>query len=133
MNDGTQHDMNKISGAIVDAALRVHKNFGPGLLEKVYEESLYCLLTKDGFHVEKQKEIPVFIEDIKLDTGFRLDLLVENTVIVEIKSTERFLPLHEAQLYTYLKLSKKPLGLLINFNVKLLKDGIKRMIMTNEM
>lgn len=103
---------------------------GPGLLEKVYEESLCYFLAKQGMAFERQKVLPLFIEGNRLDAGFKLDLVVEDFIIVELKSVEKLLPVHDAQLYTYLKLSGYPLGLLINFNVKLLKDGLKRMAMT---
>ncbi len=121
---------NEISNRIIGCAIRVHNVLGPGLIEKVYEECLGHLLVKEGFHVEKQKLLPIFFEDISLDAGLRLDMLVNDSIIIELKAVEKVLPVHEAQLYTYLKLSKKPLGLLMNFNVKLLKDGIKRMVMS---
>jgi GxxExxY protein len=122
-------DDNKITGAIINSAIRVHDALGPGLLEKVYEECLCHLLIKDGFHVERQKDLPIEFDDIQMDVGFRLDLVVEKKIVVELKAVEKILPVHEAQVYTYLKLSKLPIGLLLNFNVKLLKEGIRRMVM----
>jgi len=120
---------NRLSEKIIGCAIQVHNVLGPGLLEKVYEECMCHLLTKGGIAVEKQKSLPVVFDGMQLDAGFRLDLLVENKVIVEIKAAEKLLPIHQAQLYTYLKLSKKHLGLLLNFNEKLMKHGIKRLIM----
>jgi len=121
---------NRISKDILDAAFIVHNELGPGLLESVYEQCLAHVLVKKGLKVEKQKILPVKFQDIYIEAGFRLDLLVEDQVIVEIKSHEKILPIHEAQLYTYMKLADKPLGLILNFNSKQLKDGIKRLAMT---
>lgn len=126
----TTTDDNKITGAIINSAIRVHDALGPGLLEKVYEECLCHLFIKDGFYVERQKDLPIEFDDIRMDVGFRLDLVVEKRIVVELKAVEKILPVHEAQVYTYLKLSKFPIGLLLNFNVKLLKEGIRRMVMT---
>lgn len=123
---------NRLSHIIIGAAIKVRNTLGPGLPEKVYEECLFYLLQKEGLGLERQKSLPVIFEDVYLDAGFKLDLLVEDKVIIEIKSIERVLAVHEAQLYTYLKLSEKSLGLLMNFNVKLKKNGIKRMIMTSK-
>jgi GxxExxY protein len=120
---------NKITERIINAAIRVHKALGPGLLEKVYEECLCHLMIKDGLRFERQKELPILFEDVYLDAGFRMDFVVEDKIILELKATEKLIPLHEAQLYTYLKISKLPLGLLLNFNTKLLKDGIRRIAM----
>jgi GxxExxY protein len=114
---------------IVDAAYKVHKELGPGLLESVYEACLTHELTKRGLKVDTQIELPVHYETVRLDIGFRLDLLVENEIIVELKAVETMIPLFEAQLLTYLKLTGKRLGLLINFNVPLIKNGIKRLIL----
>ncbi len=120
---------NRLSKDILDAAFYIHTHLGPGLLEKVYEESLCHVLQKKGFSVEKQKILPVTFDDIYIEAGFRTDLIVDDTIIIELKACEKILPVHEAQLHTYLKLSKKPLGLILNFNVKSLKDGIKRIAM----
>ena len=119
---------NEISGAIVDAAMKVHSQLGPGLLESAYEKCLLYELHKRGLEAQAQVEVPVLYDEIKIDAGFRLDLLVENTVIVELKAVEAVLPIHHAQILTYLKLSGKPIGLLINFNVQHLRNGIKRFV-----
>lgn len=123
---------NNLSKAVLDASFYIHTQLGPGLLEKVYEECLVHLLEKQNMKVERQKPVPVSFENVHIDTGFRLDLLVEDELIVELKSVEKVLPLHEAQLHTYLKLSKKDLGLLLNFNVRHFKDGIKRIGMAQK-
>lgn len=120
--------LNDISGQIVDAAMRVHSELGPGLLESAYEACLFFELTKRGFRVERQLELPVVYDGIRVDAGYRLDLLVQGCIIVELKAVEQLANIHQAQLLTYLKLSDKRLGLLINFNVVHLKDGIKRMV-----
>lgn len=117
---------NEIGKILIDCALAVHKELGPGLLESTYEACLKYELINSGLYVESQKELPVIYKDIKLDIGYRLDLLVNNKVIVEIKSVEALNDVHLAQILTYLKLTGCKLGYLINFNVKLLKDGIKR-------
>ena len=124
---GTQR-LNQISGDIVDAAMQVHSALGPGLLEGVYERCLQHELAKRGLRSRSQVSLPVHYDGLELDAGFRLDLPVENDVIVELKSVDRLQPIHEAQLLTYLKLSGKPLGLLTNFNTVHLKNGIRRMV-----
>jgi GxxExxY protein len=116
---------------VVGAAFRVHAELGPGLLEGVYEVCLAHELTKRGFFVERQVALPVFYGGVKIEAGLRLDLLVENRLIVEVKAVENFHPVHKAQVLTYLKLTGRPLGLLINFNVPLIKDGIKRIILSS--
>ena len=121
-------DLNKISGVIVDSAMKVHTALGAGLLESTYEICLIHELRKRRYNVESQLALPVVYDGIKLDAGCRIDLLVENAVIVELKAVERFLPIHEAQLLSYLKLSDKRLGLLINFNVVHLKNGLRRIV-----
>jgi GxxExxY protein len=121
-------DDNKITGEIVDAAIKVHSILGPGLLESAYETCLAYELRKRGFNIENQVLLPIVYDEVKLDAGYRLDLLVEDQVIVELKAAETMNPVFEAQLLSYLKLSKKRLGLLINFHVQLLKNGIKRII-----
>ena len=121
-------ELNDISGHIVEAAMRVHTVLGPGLLENAYEACLKHELLKRGLHVQQQVALPVMYDDTKIDLGYRLDLLVEQEVIVELKAVEKVMPLHEAQLLSYLKLGHKKLGLLINFNVVHLKNGIKRMV-----
>ena len=122
-------DLNKISAAIVHCALTVHKELGPGLLESVYEACLYKELTDQGWTVRRQVQMPVHYKGEQLSLDFRIDLLVEEQVIVELKASELMLPVFSAQLLTYLKLSEKKLGILINFNVALLKEGIKRVIL----
>lgn len=119
---------NEISGEIVDAAIKVHMTLGPGLLESVYEACLAYELSQKGFRVERQLLLPVRYGETTVDAGLRLDLLVEDMVIVELKAVETLLPIHSAQLLTYLKLGNYPLGLLLNFNVVRLKDGIKRLV-----
>ncbi|MCK5378578.1 MAG: GxxExxY protein [Acidobacteria bacterium] len=120
--------LNRISGEIVDAAIKVHTELGPGLLENVYETCLAYELEKREHKVERQVQIGVNYEGVSLDVGFRLDLLIDSEVIVELKAVEGILPIHSAQVLTYLKLSDHRLALLINFNVPLLKNGIKRIV-----
>ncbi len=119
---------NQIAKAVFEAALKVHKALGPGLLESAYEECLYFELQKQGILVEKQKPLPLVYEDVKMEIGYRVDLLIENKFIVEIKSIDTLNDVHMAQIITYLKLSDCKLGMLINFNVSLLKNGVKRVI-----
>ena len=119
---------NEISKEIVDAALRVHKQLGPGLLESAYEECLTYELKQRKLLVERQKALPLVYEDVKLEVGYRVDLLIEKKVIIEIKSVEALNDVHLAQILTYLKLSGCKLGLLINFNVALIKQGIRRVV-----
>ncbi len=121
--------MDEIAAQIVDAAYRVHTALGPGLLESVYEACLAFELEKRGLRVETQVYLPVTYEDIRLDAGLRLDMLVEDSVVAELKATDMMIPLYESQLLTYLKLSGKRLGFLMNFNVPLIKNGIKRMVL----
>ncbi len=120
--------INQISGAIVDAAMGVHSLLGPGLLESAYDACLAHELRKRGFRVDSQVGLPVIYDGEKLDLGYRIDLLVENLIVVEVKCVEAIHPVHEAQLLSYLRLSGKNVGLLINFYVAHLKDGIKRMV-----
>jgi GxxExxY protein len=121
-------NINEVSGEVVDAAIKVHSALGPGLLESAYEACLLYELSKRGLRAQRQVELPVVYQGVRIDAGYRIDLLVEDLVIVEIKSVAEFSPLHQAQLLTYLKLSGKHVGLLINFNVVRLKDGVKRMV-----
>jgi GxxExxY protein len=114
---------------VVDAAYQVHQALGPGLLENIYEVCLCHELNKRGLSFQKQASFPIVYDNMRLDAGLRVELLVEESLIVELKSVETLLPLHEAQLLTYLKLSGKRLGLLINFNVPLIKDGIRRVVL----
>lgn len=121
-------DENKLSNEVIGLAIKTHKNLGPGLLESAYEECLFYEISETGLYVEKQKPMPLVYEDVKLDCGYRIDLMVERKLIVEVKSVEALNDVHLAQVLTYLKLSGCKLGLLINFNVALLKNGIKRVI-----
>ncbi len=113
---------------IIGCAMEVHKLLGPGLLESAYEECLAYELIKTGLYIERQKPVPVVYKEIKLECGYRMDILVENTVVVELKTVEAFNDVHEAQVLTYMKFAQKPVGLLINFNVTLLKNGLKRYV-----
>ena len=119
-------NVNEITEKIIGCAIEVHKFLGPGLLESAYEECLVFELQKAGLKAERQKPIPVVYKDIKLDCGYRMDILVENLVIVELKTVDTLIPVHEAQILTHMKFADKNIGLLINFNVTLLKNGIKR-------
>jgi GxxExxY protein len=119
---------NEISKIIIGCALVVHKQLGPGLLESAYKECLFYKLQQEGLFVEKEKPMPLVFEDVKLECGYRIDLLVENKVVIELKSVESLTDVHLAQTLTYMKLGDYKLGLLINFNVALLKQGIKRVI-----
>ena len=119
---------NDLSRIIVDVAFKIHTQLGPGLLESVYEEIMNFELTKRGLFVEKQKGIPVVWESIKMDMGFRADLIVEKKVIIELKSVELIAPVHPKQLLTYLRITQMKLGLLINFNEPLIKNGITRIV-----
>ncbi len=119
---------NEISAIIIDTCYHIHSELGAGLFESVYEEILYYELTNKGLKVDRQKSIPVIWKEIKMDIGFRADLIVENKVIIEIKSIEQLAPVHKKQLLTYLKITKLKLGLLINFNETLIKNGITRIV-----
>jgi GxxExxY protein len=116
-----------LTETIIGAAIEVHRTLGPGLLESVYLACLLHGLALRGLHCRAEVAIPVEFKGVKLDCGYRLDLLVEDTIVVELKAVEKLLPVHQAQVITYLKLTGKPVGLLINFNVPLLKEGIKRL------
>ena len=119
---------NEISKIVFDCALKVHKTLGPGLLESAYGECLFYELSKTGLFIEKQKALPLIYEEVNLEVGYWIDIIVENKFIIEIKSVDALNDVHMAQVLTYLKLSDCKLGFLINFNVVLLKDGIKRVI-----
>src|SRR5580658_4798422 len=120
--------INQVSGAIVSSAMRVHSVLGPGLLESAYQGCLVHELRKRGFAVATQVGLPVIFDGEKIELGYRIDLVVENIVIVEVKSVEAIHPVHQAQILSYMRLSGIGVGLLINFNVKSLRDGIKRMV-----
>lgn len=119
---------NEISRIIVDCCFKVHNELGPGLLESVYEEVLSYELIKRGLYIERQKGIPVVYDNLKMELGFRADIIIENKVIIELKSIDAIAPVHSKQLLTYLKLTGFKLGLLVNFNEALIKDGIKRIV-----
>lgn len=122
-------DIEKIFKMVLDCSFRVHTALGPGLLESAYEECLFYELIQSGLIVRKQIPLPLIYKEVRLDAGYRIDLLIENKVIVELKSVESLVEIHMAQILTYLKLSECKLGLLVNFNVSHLKDGIKRVIL----
>ena len=122
-------ELEEVFKRILDCSFKVHSKLGPGLLESAYQESLYYELLKFDLKVDKQKPMPLIYDDVKLDVGYRIDLLVENRVVVEIKSVESLADIHMAQILTYLKLSKCKFGLLANFNVVHLRDGIRRVIL----
>lgn len=124
----SKEEVNKLSGIILDSAIEVHRNLGPGLLESVYEVCLCKELDSRGINYTRQVSLPVVYKGEELDADFRIDILVENEIIIELKAVETMIPVYEAQLLTYLKLANKKLGLLINFNVPKLIDGYKRML-----
>ncbi|MBW7840841.1 MAG: GxxExxY protein [Chitinophagaceae bacterium] len=118
----------ELTEKIIGCAMEVHKALGPGLLESAYEECLAFELVNAGLFIERQKPVPVVYKEVKLDCGYRMDILVENTVVVELKTVDAFNEVHEAQILTYMKFALKPVGLLVNFNVTLLKNGIRRYV-----
>jgi GxxExxY protein len=120
--------LNQLSKKVIGAAIEVHKELGPGLLESVYEDCLKTELLMQGIYHQSQVDVPLIYKGVDTGKSFRIDLFVENTLIVELKAVDALKPVHEVQLVTYLKLADKPIGLLINFNVPVLKDGIKRRI-----
>jgi GxxExxY protein len=119
---------NELSNKIIGCSIKIHKALGPGLLESAYKECLFYKLNQDGIYVEKEKPMPLIYENVNLECGYRIDLLVENKVVIEIKSVESINEVHVAQVLTYMKLGSFRLGLLINFNVFLLKNGIRRIV-----
>ncbi|MDO8631795.1 MAG: GxxExxY protein [Phycisphaerales bacterium] len=121
-------EVDKITEAIIGAAIRVHRELGPGLLESAYEACLAFELAEHGMAVERQKPLPLVYHGVQIECGYRIDLLVENVVVVELKTVDKILPIHEAQLLSYLKLSGCKVGLVINFNVVVLRDGIRRLV-----
>lgn len=122
------NQLNRFSERIIGCAIRVHCTLGPGLLESTYETCLCHELSKEGFSVERQKLLPVVYDGIIIDHGYRIDIMVADSLIVELKAVEKILPVHKAQLLSYLRLSKCSLGLLINFNTQCLKDGLHRVV-----
>lgn len=129
MANGLEHE--ELSESIIGAAIKVHRALGPGLLESAYEACVVHELLKSGLRVARQVDIPIVYDSLRLDSAFRMDMLVENAVVVELKSIDKIAPIHEAQLLTYLRLSRMPVGLLINFNVTRLIDGVVRRAMTH--
>jgi GxxExxY protein len=121
-------ELDKIGKEIVDSAFKVHKALGPGLLESIYEACMFHELTRRGLRVRRQVELPIEYDGLFLESGLRLDLLVEERIVVELKSVERLLPVHVAQILSHLKLARLRLGYLINFNVVLIKDGVRRFV-----
>ena len=119
-------ELNDITGKVIELAINVHRELEPGMLEGAYEACLQFELIRAGLKVETQLKLPIIYQGIQIDAGYRIDMLVEDSVILELKAIERLLPVHEAQLLSYLRMSKLKLGLLINFNQKLLRDGIRR-------
>ena len=119
-------NINQITEKIIGCAIQVHKELGPGLLESAYEECLMYELKQAGLNAERQVPVPIVYKEIKLDCGYRIDILVEKQVIIELKAVDALIPVHEAQILTQMKFAKKEIGLLINFNVTLLKNGLKR-------
>lgn len=121
-------EVNELSNVVIGMAINVHSALGPGLLESAYKECLFYKIQKEGFCVEKEKAMPLFFEGVRLDCGYRIDILVENKLVLELKTVEKLTDLHLAQTLTYLKLGNFKLGLLMNFNSFLLKDGLKRVV-----
>jgi GxxExxY protein len=122
-------EFDELSNQVIGCALEVHRNLGPGLLESTYEQCLAYEMKVADMRFKLQHPLPVEYKGIKLDCGYRIDVFIEDRIIVELKSVDKILPIHQAQLLTYMKLSNVSIGLLINFNVKYLKDGIKRMVL----
>ncbi|OUD36172.1 GxxExxY protein [Flavobacterium sp. FPG59] len=123
-------DLESLSYKIIGLAIEVHRQLGPGLLESAYQQCLFYEIKKAGFKVEKEVMLPIIYKEIKIDHGYRIDLLIEDKLVVELKTVESFTSVHFAQILTYLKLGQYPLGLLINYNSKILKNNIKRFINT---
>jgi GxxExxY protein len=119
-------EINKITEKIIGCAIEVHRYLGPGMLESAYEECLAYELGKNGLSFERQKSIPIIYKEVKIEFGYRIDILVEDEVVIELKTVEEFLPVHEAQILTYMKFADKRIGLLINFNADMLINGLKR-------
>ena len=120
--------LNILSNELIGLAIKVHKALGPGLLESSYKECLFYEISRAGYFAEKEKTLPLIYETVKLDVGYRIDIFVENKLVIEVKAVDALAEIHTAQVLTYLKLSGNRLGLLINFNVTLLKNGIKRLV-----
>lgn len=127
--DSEVRRFNELTGKIIGCGIEVHKALGPGLLESIYEECLCYELNQQGIEFERQKELPVHYKNVRLNSGYRIDVLVENSVIIELKAVEHILPVHKAQILSYMKLLNSKIGLLMNFNVPVLKDGITRFVL----
>ncbi len=127
VNNNTTEDINQLSGEVINCAIEVHKLLGPGLLESAYQQALAFVLTNRNIPFVKEKPIPIKLDNLMIEAGYRADFIIADKIILEIKSVDKLAPIHEAQLLTYMKLGKFSLGLLLNFNEQLLKDGIKRM------
>ena len=125
---GEREELNKLTEGVIGAAIEVHRHLGPGLLESAYQAALAYELSQRGYKVEQQKPLPMLYKEIKLDAGYRLDFLINDKVVLEIKSSDKLSPIEDAQILSYLRLPGCKIGLLINFNVKLLKNGIRRFI-----
>ena len=123
-----EDDLDRISGVVVNAAINVHRKLGPGLLESVYETILAGILTREGFKIDRQRSIDIDFDGIHFPAAFRVDLMVDDTLIVEIKTVERLAPIHAKQLLTYLRLTNLPVGLLLNFSCETMKEGIRRVV-----
>jgi GxxExxY protein len=132
-HSGGTPELNALTGEIVDSIFQVHSHLGPGYFERIYEEALCEEFFMREISFEKQKDIAVAYKDKKLPSHYRLDLIVEGQVIIELKSIERLLPVHEAQVIAYLKMTQMPIGFLVNFNVPLIRDGIKRLVLTEKL
>lgn len=126
-------ELDELSRQVVDSCFAVHKELGPGLLEKIYEEALVSEFQSRGISVESQKSVPVFYKGIKLPSDYRIDLVVNNQIVIELKTVDRIAPVHEAQIMSYMKLLPSPLGFIVNFNETLIKDGIKRVVLSNNL
>ena len=126
--EARRQKLNQLSSRVIGACIEIHRELGPGLLESAYEECLAYELTRAGLQFERQKPMPVRYKEVQLDCGYRLNFVIENALIVELKAVAEPQPIHEAQVLTYLKLDRKQLGLLINFNVPMLKQGVKRVV-----
>lgn len=127
--DAEAQRLNELSGRIIGCCIEVHKALGPGLLESVYEECLSFELNEKGLRFERQKDLPVIYKGVRLNSGYRIDIIVENSVVIELKAVEHILPVHKAQILSYMKLLNLNIGLLINFNVPVLKNGINRFVL----
>jgi GxxExxY protein len=131
-NTETHKDLDLLSYKIIGLAIEVHRQLGPGLLESAYQECLFYEIKKAGLKVEKEKALPIVYKEIEINQGYRIDLLIEDKLVIELKTVDNYTSVHFAQILTYLKLGNYPLGLLINYNSKILKNNIKRFINTSE-